>query len=536
VVPLFEFRDNALRWRPSPRSLWDVGAFVGMVSYKGVVLRATFDYEGANAAIAARGGGAAEAEGMAWGSGTSSPASQASGGDVPSFAVSSGGYVPYVVGGEMGGSGGAGSEVGEELSGRMLGLRLSPARAVHAELEAAAGASAYYGLRTEECGESGVYVDWREVALRADGERGRSQNAEWRGFETYADAVVYVGVGAGGAGIGPGGGEARAADLQPGGNRRGSVTRATLMREKLSANRVGQILRCIRGECGLDRDDGSLTLCRSGCGRGLHVEACAQLARGYAAVGNFTCDDCRLTAERVEPAGVGEESVLRRTVVMTMLLELGQGKEATTAGYAEYVRLEERYVLGMGQLLDGNMLRPRDSAASFKNFVTWFVLGADRALSLESMVRSAGAFFMKVPGLVDWTKEASVKAHLKELLLATGVEHEPSTAATARMLHLLVKDRGLIDVRYGRYLVGAREKVQFVCEGVGGCRVGEVAGIAMGCWRTRCQLWRTRRGWRARWGRAWWWRSSFTRRRGLRAISSWRQGRRPRGSRWPRSS
>jgi hypothetical protein len=182
------------------------------------------------------------------------------------------------------------------------------------------------------------------------------------------------------------------------------------MREKLSVERVGRVLACVKGECGLDRDDGSLTLCRGGCGRGLHVEACAQLARGYAVLGNFTCGECRLVAEGADPTREGEESPLRRTVVYTMMLELGQGKEATTGGYAAYVKLEERYVLGMGQVLDGGLLRPRDSAASFKNFVTWFVLIADRALSLESMVRSAGAYFTKVPGLTDWTKEASVKA------------------------------------------------------------------------------------------------------------------------------
>jgi hypothetical protein len=92
------------------------------------------------------------------------------------------------------------------------------------------------------------------------------------------------------------------------------------------------------------------------------------------------------------------------------------------------------------------------------------------------MVRSAGAYFTKVPGLTDWTKEASVKAHVKELLIATGVEHEPATTATPRMLRLLVMDGGAVDARYGRYLLSAREKVQLVCEGVGGCRIGEVAG------------------------------------------------------------
>jgi hypothetical protein len=112
----------------------------------------------------------------------------------------------------------------------------------------------------------------------------------------------------------------------------------------------------------------------------------------------------------------GAESLLRRTAVRTMVLELGQGKEATTAGYAEYVRLEEEYVLGMGCVLDGGLKLPRHSEKSFKNFVTWFVLDADRACSLESTMRSAGAFLTKVAGLTDWTKLPSVKAHIKYCL------------------------------------------------------------------------------------------------------------------------
>jgi hypothetical protein len=119
---------------------------------------------------------------------------------------------------------------------------------------------------------------------------------------------------------------------------------------------------------------------------------------------------------------------------------------------------------------------PRHSAASFKNFVTWFVMDAERACSLESMVRSAGAFFTKVAGLTDWTKEATVKAHVKELLLASGIEHEPATTATPRMLRLLVAAGGIVEQRYPQALLSTREKVQLVCEGIGGCRIGEVAG------------------------------------------------------------
>ena len=126
-----------------------------------------------------------------------------------------------------------------------------------------------------------------------------------------------------------------------------------------------------------------------------------------------------------------------------MVLELGQGKETTTAGYAEYVRLEEQYVRDVGQLVDGQVLRmPRHSASSFKHFVTWFVGDAGRARSLESMVRSAGAFLTKVPGLTDWTQESFVKAHI--------AAQRDATASGMRLEeHALVAGAGPGDGNYG---------------------------------------------------------------------------------------
>ena len=272
------------------------------------------------------------------------------------------------------------------------------------------------------------------------------------------------------------GGGSADSGMRPGGRRAGSVTKAALLQEKLSGARLGRIATCIAGECEHVRGDGSETACLGGCGRSLHVETCAQLGRGYAALGNFTCVECRLERLGADPGLHGNESLLRHTAVRTMVLELGQGKEATTAGYAEYVRLEERYVLGMGCVLDEGLKLPRHSEESFKNFVTWFVLDADRAASLESTMRSAGAFLTKVAGLQDWTKLPSVKAHINELRISSGVEHEPATSATPRMLKLLLETGGLVDQRFSTPLLSAREKVQLVCEGVGGCRVGEVAG------------------------------------------------------------
>ena len=67
------------------------------------------------------------------------------------------------------------------------------------------------------------------------------------------------------------------------------------------------------------------------------------------------------------------------------------------------------------------------------------------------------------------------KAHLKELRSELGQESEPATTATARMLGMCLRDGGVIDKRFEDPFVASREKVQFVAEGVGGCRIGEVA-------------------------------------------------------------
>jgi hypothetical protein len=170
---LFHFSSRARRWRPAPRALWDVGEFVEMVSCKGGVVRVTFDYERANASIIACGGGVLEATDWSWHAGWDSPAPLGNVAGVQSYVGGSGGYVPYV--GSVSPSGGsdAGGASAEVPSGQMERLQLSPAREVRAELQAAGGAGqVYYGLRTDERGEGGVYVDWEAVALRVEGERG----------------------------------------------------------------------------------------------------------------------------------------------------------------------------------------------------------------------------------------------------------------------------------------------------------------------------------------------------------------------------
>ena len=136
--------------------------------------------------------------------------------------------------------------------------------------------------------------------------------------------------------------------------------------------------------------------------------------------------------------------------------------------------IEERYCLGLGRVLDGTALRlPRHNEESFKNFLSWMALDADRSRSMESVVRTAGSMMTKL-GLTDVTKLGGVKAHMKDLLVGVSMEHEPATTATPAMLAWCI-DKG-IDKRYTGSFVSKREKVQFLCEAVGGCRIGEVCG------------------------------------------------------------
>lgn len=95
------------------------------------------------------------------------------------------------------------------------------------------------------------------------------------------------------------------------------------------------------------------------------------------------CVNCRLSELVVPGATAAPSREIETVVKRTMVLELNQGKETTAAGYADYTQLEERYALGMGKVLDGAALQlPRHNAESFKNFLTWMAIDADRARSV----------------------------------------------------------------------------------------------------------------------------------------------------------
>jgi hypothetical protein len=121
---------------------------------------------------------------------------------------------------------------------------------------------------------------------------------------------------------------------------------------------------------------------------------------------------------------------------------------------------------------------PHSSNLAFKNFLTWFVTDAERALSLKGMLISAASYFVKIE-VHDRTKDKGVKAHVKQLETNHGLESAPSTTATPMMLGAMVVGENSIIQRRFEKTVSHRELLiwrwvmQVLLEGVGGCRVGE---------------------------------------------------------------
>lgn len=165
-------------------------------------------------------------------------------------------------------------------------------------------------------------------------------------------------------------------------------------------------------------------------------------------------------------------------MLVTMMMDLTTGAASTAYGYGEYSRLESEFVAGFGQVAGrggsvGGLLMPRHSASAFKDLLTWLVMSSSRGLSLDAFVRTAGAFFT-ITSLTDWTKQAAVKAHIKELKVAHGLESQPATHGTRRMLtHLLTT---ILPQWKTSEVIRARSALFLVLEAVGGLRVGETMG------------------------------------------------------------
>jgi hypothetical protein len=340
----------------------------------------------------------------------------------------------------------------------------------------------FYGVRVGR--KPGIYLSWPDCEAQVLGFSG----ASYKGFDGLLEARLWVAkqpqrqdpqvnVARPSASFDTMSGEVAAS--VPGGSAPGSIQRRGLTEEKIGAARLEMMTRCIDGQCGHCEGDAigrgtceKATRCRGACGRSLHLLSCAQVGKGYAALGKFTCHHCIGAA--VLESGVLTEAQVKVNKV-TMFFEMTQGAEATAGSYAEYARLEEQYASGAGMLVSGGRLAmPHSSDLAFKNFLSWFVTDAERALSLKGLLISAASYCVKV-GVPDRTKDKGVKAHVKQLESNHGLESELSTTATPMMMGaMVVGDSNVITRRFERTrahrdLLISRWKVHVLLEGVGGC-------------------------------------------------------------------
>jgi len=154
-----------------------------------------------------------------------------------------------------------------------------------------------------------------------------------------------------------------------------------------------------------------------------------------------------------------------------MLLELSRGAEKSGAGYADFVQLQSEWALETGH---GEIIAlPVDSTAALKMFLTWIVRQKHRERSLPSLWRVMGSYMIRT-GRLNLTHGANgdAKAHYASLLDEHGVEEEPRTAATPRMIYFLFHG-GVIAKFCPMAFIESRTGLDVCCETGLGMRVGE---------------------------------------------------------------
>ena len=254
----------------------------------------------------------------------------------------------------------------------------------------------------------------------------------------------------------------------------------TVRKAKLIAMNDGERLvrarNCLDGCCQVL--DEERVMCLRGCGRGIHLTACLNTSGYYSAAGRLICVHCRLS--EIMESGDSEDApaTLVQQVTLAMVAELTSGAVSTAAGRNRFVSLERRWA---AEMLNGRIrIRvklPRHNMESFCAFLWWLITDADLARSFATTIRTAGAV-MSMLELEDWTKTARVKAVIKEIEKLTGVESEPCTHTTRRIVRIMIEQtiksecsKGK-DVAFNRVL-NCRTMLLLVLELMGGLRVGE---------------------------------------------------------------
>ena len=260
-------------------------------------------------------------------------------------------------------------------------------------------------------------------------------------------------------------------DPGPRPNRRGSEQRRQQLRETISEMRKKRVRLCLDGRCGVTGEEEMVCLGRidgQACQASLHGVACAQLKKGHARLGCFMCADCRVRKMRPGEDPAGAPAGARDIAMTTMLIQMSSGAEATGASYYDYMRLEREFMESIGGLAGG--ILPSDDPDVFISFMCWVVCAKNRALSLDTLVRTAGAVMTRTRG-VNLTRRSDVKAVYEGLKEAHGEEATPRTAVTRIMIRHLLET--VIPERGGDALVTARMLLMVALEVMFGIRVGE---------------------------------------------------------------
>ena len=202
-------------------------------------------------------------------------------------------------------------------------------------------------------------------------------------------------------------------------------------------------------------------------------------SKNYGAAGRLICVDCRLS-EILESGCPGDAPAsLVQQVTLAVVAELTTGAVSTAAGRNNYVSLERRWATEHMEGKGGQAMvaLPRHSMEAFIAFMWWLATSADGTRSFGTTMRAAGAV-MTMLELIDWTKKPRVKAQIKEIEKKFGVEPEPCTQTTRRIVALMM-DSTVIEVcSRGRDeklndLLTFRTMALLALELLGGLRVGE---------------------------------------------------------------
>ena len=254
--------------------------------------------------------------------------------------------------------------------------------------------------------------------------------------------------------------------------RDGSDQRKQQFADRISSDRRARVHTCLQGGCAVQGEAQMICLGRVGgapCPARLHGRGCAQLTKGHASLGCFLCPKCRVREALPGAADADLPKSALEIAEVTMLVQMSTGAEATGASYFDYQRLEREFMESIGGLAGGVL--PSDNHNVFMMFMCWIVTAKERALSLETLVRTAGAVMVKT-GRENLTRRADVKSLFEELKVRHGEESTPRTATTRRMMFHVLEE--VIPSRGGNELVNTRMQLMFALEVMLGLRVGEV--------------------------------------------------------------